>query len=162
MFFIFQVRDKHDHENVLASELALLTKPKASPDGSEDAGAFFGGDLESAVTVMGTVADRLQYLLQTKTMFNSESFVQEIFQNVFRSASNLMSVDLRPAWMDLPNPSRIKLVSELMETLEDHAFLLADVTLEPKVFTESTKYAGKDMTMTCSLFPKSLFLSELP
>ena len=140
----FQVRDKHDHENVLASELALLTKPKAaSSEGGEAAGAFFGGDLESAVTVMRTIADRLQYLLQTKAMFNSESFVQEIFQNVFRSASNLMSVDLRPAWMDLPNPSRIKLVSELMETLEDHAFLLADVTLEPKVFTESTKYAGK-------------------
>ena len=136
---------------MLASELALLTKPKTS-EGIE---AFFGGDLESAVTVMRTIADRLQYLLQTKAMFNSESFVQEIFQNVFRSASNLMSVDLRPAWMDLPNPSRIKLVSELMETLEDHAFLLADVTLEPKVFTESTKYAGE---MTCSLFPKFLKL----
>ena len=85
--FSFQVRDKHDHENVLASELALLTKPKASsPEGSEAAGAFFGGDLESAVTVMRTIADRLQYLLQTKTMFNSESFVDkgEMFYSKFK------------------------------------------------------------------------------
>ena len=90
MKYYFQVRDKHDHENVLASELAILTKPKPAKSGPKsrsgggEAEGFYGGDLESAVTVMKTIADRLQYLLQTKSMFNSESFVQEIFQNVFR------------------------------------------------------------------------------
>ena len=75
-----QVRDKHDHENVLASELAILTKPAATASKATSGDKFFGGDLESAVTVMATIGDRLTYLLQTKSMFNSESFVQEIFQ----------------------------------------------------------------------------------
>ena len=76
-----QVRDKHDHENVLASELAILTKPAATTSTATSGdNKFFGGDLESAVTVMATIGDRLTYLLQTKSMFNSESFVQEIFQ----------------------------------------------------------------------------------
>ena len=76
-----QVRDKHDHENVLASELAILTKPAAATSTATSGdNKFFGGDLESAVTVMATIGDRLTYLLQTKSMFNSESFVQEIFQ----------------------------------------------------------------------------------
>ena len=54
-----------------------------------------------------------------------------------------MAESARPAWSDLPGPTRIKLASRLVRTLEDHAFLLADVTVEPKTFTESTKHAGK-------------------
>jgi hypothetical protein len=43
---------------------------------------LFGGDLEAAVSILRTLANRLQYLLQTQadSFYNKESYVQQVFQ----------------------------------------------------------------------------------
>ena len=48
--------------------------------------------------------------LQTKadSFYNKESFLQEIFQNVLRTGSNLMANQTLPAWRDLSRSRRIK------------------------------------------------------
>ena len=141
---------KEDPDNVLASKLALLTEPPNNDvdyddldSNTADEKRLYGGDLEAAVAVMRSIANRLQYLLQTQQFYNKESYLQEIFQNIFRSGSNLLSPQHRDAWNDLSRNHRIKVASSLMNILEEHAFLLADVLQQPETIIESTKLAGK-------------------
>ena len=136
---------KQDPENVLASKLALLTQPPNHVDDFDEntkEKRLYGGDLEAAVLVMKSLANRLQYLMQTQQFYNKESYLQEIFQNIFRSGSNLLSRQHRDAWNDLSRNHRIKVASSLMNILEEHAFLLADVLQQPETIIESTKLAG--------------------
>ena len=67
---------QEDPEDVIASSLAHLTGSKA----------LYGGDLESAVAVMRTVANRIRYLLkqETKQFYKKEAFIQAVLLNVIR------------------------------------------------------------------------------
>ena len=60
-FILGQVRQE-DPENVLVSSLAYLTRTKA----------LYGGDLEAVVTIMRTVASRIQYRLQSSSNFHDK------------------------------------------------------------------------------------------
>ena len=108
-------------------------------------GRMFGGDLESAVAILRTVANRLQYLLQTQSdsFYNKESYVQQVFQNVLRSASNLLSDENRSIWLDLHPSQRMKTVTALLLALEENAFLLAEVTNAPEIIQETSNSIGK-------------------
>lgn len=131
-----RVREE-DPENVIVSALERLTEKGAAK--------LYGGDLEAVVNVLKAVLNRLQYMLQTKaaSIYNKESFLQEIFQNVLRTGSNLMANQTLPAWRDLSRSRRIKVASSLVETLEEHAFLLVSVLEHPEVIQESTNEIGK-------------------
>ena len=146
---------KQDPENVLASKLALLTQPANHVDDYDEKQTekrLYGGDLEAAVAVMKSIANRLQYLMQTQQFYNKESYLQEIFQNIFRSGSNLLSRQHRDAWNDLSRNQRIKVASSLMNILEEHAFLLADVVQQPESIMESTKLSGNHFNLLNSRF----------
>ena len=106
---------------------------------------LYGGDLEAVVNILKAVLNRLQYLLQTKaeTFYNKESFLQEIYQNVLRTGSNLMANQSLLAWKDLSRSRRIKVASNLVQILQEHAFLVLSVIDEPELITESTKQIGK-------------------
>ena len=106
---------------------------------------LYGGDLEAVVNILKAVLNRLQYLLQTKagSFYNKESFLQEIYQNVLRTGSNLMANQSLPAWRDLSRSRRIKVASNLLQILQQHAFLLLGVIQEPELITESTPHIGK-------------------
>ncbi len=125
-----------DPENVLVSSLERLTEKGSS---------LYGGDLEAVVNVLKAVLNRLQYLLQTKaeSFYNKESFLQEIYQNVLRTGSNLMANQSLPAWRDLSRSRRIKVASSLIQVLEEHAFLLLGVLTDPEVIQESTNEMGE-------------------
>lgn len=132
-----KVREE-DPENVIVSSLERLT--------DKDSSTMYGGDLEAVVNILKAVLNRLQYLLQTKadSLYNKESFLQEIFQNVLRTGSNLLSNQTLPvAWMDLSRSRRIKVASNLIQTLEEHALLLLGVLERPEVILESTNEIGK-------------------
>lgn len=145
---------QQDPENVLASTLAHLTEKKAEEEAEDDTTAasdqskkrshLYGGDLEASVAVIKAVANRLRYLIQTQSdsFYNKESYVQEVFQNILRSSSNLLSPDSRASWLDLSRAQRLKVASSLMKCLEEHAFIVADVIKSPETIVEATKRAG--------------------
>ena len=121
---------QEDPENVIASSLARLT-------GSRQ---LYGGDLQSAVAVMRTVASRIQYLLQQREdkFYKKEAFIQEVLLNIVRSASNLLDVKNRDAWNDLEVAVQMKVVSALLLAVEENAFLFAEVTNKPEILMESS------------------------
>ncbi|XP_059091088.1 latrophilin Cirl-like isoform X2 [Tigriopus californicus] len=124
-----RVREE-DPENVIVSALAKLTRT-----------SLYGGDLETASVIMRTMANRLQYLLQSQSssFYKKEAYIQEVFQNILRSASNLVARHQTPAWQDLPASKRSKMVTDILLSLEENAFLLADVTLEEQVLEEASE-----------------------
>ena len=128
-----RVREQ-EHENVIVSALERLTEKES----------LFGGDLEAVVNLLKAVLNRLQYLLQTKadSLYNKESFLQEIFQNVLRTGSNLLSNQSDPSWMDLSRSRRIKVASNLVQTLDEHALLLLSALNGPELLVESTNEIG--------------------
>ena len=64
----------HFAEDVIASRLAHLTREGASP-------SLLGGDLESALSVLRSVANRLAYRLQQDAqLYNARSHVVQIYQ----------------------------------------------------------------------------------
>ena len=115
---------------------------------------LYGGDLEAVVNILKAVLNRLQYLLQTKSgsFYNKESFLQEIYQNVLRTGSNLMANQSLPAWRDLSRSRRIKVASNLLQILQQHAFLLLGVIQEPELITESTPQIGMKFKFRFSNF----------
>ena len=121
---------QEDPENVIASSLARLT-------GSRQ---LYGGDLQSAVSVMRTVASRIQYLLQQRSdnFYKKEAFIQEVLLNVVRSASNLLDIKNREAWTDLEVATQMKVASSLLMAVEENAFLFAEVTNKPEILMESS------------------------
>ena len=131
--FYSRVREQ-EHENVIVSALERLTEKES----------LFGGDLEAIVNLLKAVLNRLQYLLQTKadSLYNKESFLQEIFQNVLRTGSNLLSNQSDPSWMDLSRSRRIKVASNLVQTLDEHALLLLSALNGPELLVESTNEIG--------------------
>ncbi len=133
-----RVREE-DPEDVVVSTLAHLT--------TKMTGRLFGGDLESSVAILRTVANRLQYLLQTQadSFYNKESYVQQVFQNVLRSASNLLAEENRAIWWDLHPSQRMKTATALLLALEENAFLLAEVTNSPEIIQETSNSIGKNM-----------------
>eukprot|EP00095_Tigriopus_kingsejongensis_P000874 maker-scaffold389_size186684-snap-gene-0.27 protein:Tk00874 transcript:maker-scaffold389_size186684-snap-gene-0.27-mRNA-1 annotation:"conserved hypothetical protein" len=126
-----QVR-KEDPENVLVSALAYLTRTKS----------LYGGDLETAVATMRTVANRIQYRLQQPTrnggLQNKESHIRQVVQNVFRSANNVLDPINRQAWYDLNPDGQMKVATQLLLSLEENAFLLANVMNDPNSVLESS------------------------
>ena len=131
-----RVREE-DPEDVIISSLAHLTSKMTS--------RLFGGDLESAVAILRTLANRLQYLLQTQadSFYNKESYVQQVFQNVLRAASNLLSAENRAMWFDLHPSQRMKTATALLLALEENAFLLAEVIKTPEIIQETSKNISK-------------------
>lgn len=151
---------KEDPEEVIVSKLVQLTAPP-SPDAfdPEDNRPLFGGDVEAAVKILESVSNRLQYKLQSFTrdhqssnvMYNKQSHVQQIFQNVLRASSHLLSdANRQVVWGDLKNVSRVKLASELMQVVESHAFLLSEVIPEEdagEVITESSNEISMSLSV---------------
>ena len=129
-----QVR-KEDPENVLISSLSYVTRTKA----------LYGGDLESAVAIMRTVASRVQYRLQSSgTVFhNKESHIRQVLQNVLQSASNILEKSNRRAWLDLRPDRRMKVATSLLLALEETAFLLAGVLNQPTHILETYEILSK-------------------
>ena len=121
---------QEDPENVLASSLARLT-------GSRQ---LYGGDLQSAVAVMRTVASRVQFLLQQREdkFYKKEAFIQEVLLNIVRSASNLLDVKNREAWGDLEPAQQMKTASSLLLAIQENAALFAEVTTKPEILMESS------------------------
>lgn len=121
---------QEDPENVLDSSLARLT-------GSRQ---LYGGDLQSAVAVMRTVASRVQYLLQQREdkFYKKEAFIQEVLLNIVRAASNLLDAKNREAWSDLEPAQQMKTASSLLLAMEENAFLFAEVTTKPEILMESS------------------------
>jgi latrophilin 1 len=134
-----RVREE-EPENVIVSTLATLTGGLRSRTG-----ALFGGDLESAAAIMRTVANRIQYLLQTQSgsFYRKEEYIAEVFQNIVRSASNLLSRRQREAWNDLHVSRQMKVATSLLLSLEENAFLLADVAGGEEYLEEATREIGK-------------------
>ena len=134
-----QVR-KEDPETVLVSSLSYLTRTRS----------LYGGDLESTVAIMRTVASRLTYRLQSSTagsFHNKEDHVKQVVQDVFRAASNILEGSNRMAWWDLNTSFRMKIATNLLLALEENAFLLAGVMNEPSEFLESNEIMSKYRTI---------------
>lgn len=106
---------------------------------------FYGGDLELATTIMKTVANRIQYLLQTQSQsfHQKEAYIQGVFQNVLRTASNILSLGRRAAWLDLHPSQRMKIANSLMLSLEENAFLLAEVLYREEIIDETSSEIGE-------------------
>ena len=119
-------------ESTIASRLAHLSGGSLS----------FSGDLKSSVEVMRTVVQRLQYKLQTEPeKFNGKTYyVHEVVQNVLRSAANILDSDI---WNDMSAKTRSELVTHLLQTMEENAFLLADVTDKPEILQEVASNMSK-------------------
>ena len=122
-----QVR-QNDPENVLVSSLAYNTRTKS----------LFGGDLEAVVTIMRTVASRIQYRLQTEKFHDKVNHIRQVLLNVLRSAANILEDGPnRQAWLDLSADRQMKVATSLMLALEENAFLLAGVTDQPQEILET-------------------------
>ena len=121
---------QEDPENVIASSLARLTGSRR----------LYGGDLQSAVGVMRTVANRIQYLLQQRSekFYKKEAFIQEVLLNIVRAGSNLLEDKNKEAWQDLNLTQQMKVCSSLLLAMEENAFLFAEVTNKPEILMESS------------------------
>ena len=78
----------------------------------------------------------------------------QVLQNVFRSANNVLERSNRQAWLDLNGRENggnggaaggqmMKVVTQLMRSLEENAFLLASVMNDPEVVLESSDILSK-------------------
>ena len=123
-------------DNVVVAALAKLT-------GLGFGNALYGGDLDAAAEILKTVANRIRFLLQTSPESLGESQVQEIFQNVLRSASNLLGRGQRSAWRDLRQGEQMKMATSLLLSLEENAFLLADVVQGEEYLEEASSEIRK-------------------
>ena len=119
-----------DLENVLSASLAHHTKSHQ----------LYGGDIESAVAIIRTLANRIQYLLQTQgdKFYNKSQYIQEVLLNMVRAASNLLDPETREAWTDLHPSRQIKAASALITALQENAFLFVEVTETQEVLVESS------------------------
>ena len=125
-----------DLENVISSSLAHLSRA-----GAGDAGGLYGGDVEQSAAVMRTLANRIQYLLQTQgdTFYNKGIYIQEVLLNMVRAASNLLDPANRSAWKDLPRDRQGKAAAAIIQALEDNAFLFAEVENKEEILMEAAK-----------------------
>eukprot|EP00096_Caligus_rogercresseyi_P002638 TRINITY_DN1483_c0_g1_i2.p1 TRINITY_DN1483_c0_g1~~TRINITY_DN1483_c0_g1_i2.p1 ORF type:complete len:1014 (-),score=273.48 TRINITY_DN1483_c0_g1_i2:685-3726(-) len=122
-----RVREK-ETERGLAYSLAHLTNSKD----------LYGGDLESSVAVLRAISNRINYLFtKDEDSFEAEeSYIQETFQNVIRSAGNLIARKHREAWLDLHRSSQMKIANSLILSLQENALLLAKVIDTPEFLEE--------------------------
>ena len=132
---------KEDPVEVIVSSLAKLTA---------DFDSLYGGDVELASSILRAMANRLQYKLQSqgRSFFRKEDYVQNNFQNILRSVSHLFNRETRAAWMDLRESQRMKAATGLLVSLEENAFLLADVLAEKgeQYLVEASEEIGKKYT----------------
>jgi len=130
-----------DLENVISAALAHLTRTRA--------GGLYGGDVEAAAAIMRTLANRIQYLLQTQgdTFYNKGTYIQEVLLNMVRAASHLLDGQNRAAWRDMAAAAgtgrQVKAASGMMSALEENALLLAEVTANEEILMESAKNIRK-------------------
>ena len=124
--------ERGDLENVLSASLAHHTNTNTQP--------LYGGDVESVVAIMRTLASRIQYLLQTQgdKFYNKSQYIQEVLLNMVRAASNLLSTENREAWADLHPSRQIKAASALISALQENAFLFVSVTDTQEILVESS------------------------
>ena len=132
---------RQESENELISGLARIFK--LNPNDK-----FYGGDINGAVAIIRTLTDRLQYRFQTEETSVSrpytvrKNYVQEFFQDVIRSVSTLISEEMIDSWIDLDQDRRMNTVSNLLSTLDEGAFLLADFIDTPEILEETSSNIG--------------------
>lgn len=126
---------KDDPEDVLISSLAYVTRTKA----------LYGGDLESTVAIMRAVSSRIRFRFQSSTFRDRESHVRQATQSLLQSASNVLEISNRPAWMDLSLERRMKAATSLVKELQDMAFLLARVIRQPTNILETYEILSKTL-----------------
>ena len=126
---------KEDPETVLVSSLEYLTNTRS----------LYGGDLESTVAIMRTVASRLTYRLQSSSgsFHNKVEHVRQVVLGALRAASNILEESNRRAWWDLTASARMKVATNLLLALEENAFLLAGVMNEPSEILETQEIMSK-------------------
>ena len=137
---------RNDPTEAIAQKLVHFTSPESGKN-------LFGGDLESAVKILESLASRIQYKIQKeKSSSNSALYsnqaaeveVQEILQGALRTSDNLLNPENRFVWEDVSESSRLKLASALVEVLERHGFVLASLMdIEEEEIVETTKEVGK-------------------
>ena len=91
-------------EDVIASRLAHLTRESGS--------ALFGGDLESALSVLRSVANRLAYRLQQEArLYNKREHVVQIYQVMWDTFAPSRSVEQMPFEHGILNKKPISTMS---------------------------------------------------
>ena len=144
---------KQKAENELITNLARFFKSRNE---------FFGGDIDGAVAIIRTLTDRLQYRFQTeetsgpKPYAVRKNYMQNFFQDVIRSVSTLLSRNTINSWMDLEQDRRMNIVSNLLSTLDEGAFLLADFIDVPEILEETSSNIG-NFHLVQIIKPLSLF-----
>lgn len=124
------MRDQEPESSIMTKLAHLTQKPSLF---------LYGGDIQGSVEIMRTVAQRLQYLMQTQaeSFLNQEFYIQEILQNMLRSGSNLLKDDKIGSWMEMSKDQRSKIITNLLLALEESAFLMADVNDNPEILEEN-------------------------
>ncbi|XP_022254224.1 latrophilin Cirl-like, partial [Limulus polyphemus] len=101
----------------IAIDLADLTRTKP----------MYGGDVRQSTIIMQKLVDKLTHKIRNvgerRTRY---TIVQEVFQNLLESSSNLIEDTRSDSWRDLPEPTKQLTISSLLESLERVTWLLAD------------------------------------
>ena len=85
-----------------------------------------------------------------------KNYMQNFFQDVIRSVSTLLSRNTINSWMDLEQDRRMNIVSNLLSTLDEGAFLLADFIDVPEILEETSSNIG-NFHLVQIIKPLSLF-----
>ena len=132
---------KQEAEDKLISKLSRFFKSNFKKQ-------LYGGDIDGAVAIIRTLTDRLQYRFQTQGEADSKpneirkNYMQNFFQDVIRSVSTLISKQTIESWMDLDKDRRMNIVSNMLSTLDEGAFLLADFIDIPEILEETSSNIG--------------------
>ena len=132
---------KQKPENVIISRLAHFFTTNQHMK-------YYGGDVDGAISIIRTLTDRLQYLFQTesKPFPNKKPYVHDFVQNIIRSVSTLIGKQMVHGWLDLEHDRKMNLITNLLSTLDESAFLLADFIDSPEVLEETSSNIGKHLT----------------
>ncbi|XP_076334037.1 latrophilin Cirl-like [Tachypleus tridentatus] len=105
---------------MIAIDLARLSRTKP----------MYGGDVRQSTIVMQKLVDKLTHKVRNVGERSTRyEIVQEVFQNLLESSSNLIEENRSDSWRDLPEPTKQLTISSLLESLERVTWLLAEYGL---------------------------------
>lgn len=138
-----RVRQSEREEDIdIVSKLEELTSSSSFSSSN-----LYGGDIQAAVNVLKTIADRLQYEMQRRNGLQDElgaySHVRQIVERTLNVADNLLSPQNHFVWEDLSDAIRSKLASSLASVVETHAFLLAEVITSEQEVAQQSREIGE-------------------
>ncbi|XP_071954368.1 adhesion G protein-coupled receptor L2-like isoform X2 [Antedon mediterranea] len=106
----------------------------ALAEATNQEGELYGGDVLEVVNILSTSLEKTKIEIEEYTVEEKSAYTTQITENFISTGSNMLANKRKSSWQDLPTQEKSDTATNLLASIEQSAFLMADTFKEERSF----------------------------